>query len=161
MNLIQLSETIKRIESLLALAVARGQVGATGAFISGNILSVPGGAVGPAATITVENAPGTYTLATGQQAAYVSCEVNAAASGGTSVAGEILEFRGVLDGSPVGPPMYVELSATHAVASFTLAALYQSLTPGAHRFGFQVTNLTMPAHTSSLNASQIDILGVP
>ena len=163
MNLIKLTETIKRIESLLALALGKAGKGAAAATVMANSRASSAAApIGPAATVQFVTAAFVLTPAAlggvGHVEVTATCSVTG--TGGTTVAGESLQFTLLLDGAPISANTSVsqETSATHNLCSATCVAKILGLVPGSsHTFGIQVTNNTTAGHTTIISTATCEI----
>jgi tellurite resistance-related uncharacterized protein len=106
---------------------------------------------GSAAAAPVQFSTPAFTSKTGT--VKVTAGIQVTGTGGTSVAGELVQFN-ILQGAAtiLEPTIEAELSATHIVAQATLTAVFQP-GPGAHTYGVNASNATTPAHTLAIPAN--------
>lgn len=154
MNFQKLTGEIKRLESLTALAATKAAQGARAAKALANGSAIANLAtIGPATAVALTSAA-FITSASGTARVNIEAGMQVNITGSTSVAGEVVTFSLLRDGVALtGAPTFdVELSATHAVASGTLAWQVTETPGSSHTYAIQAVNKTTPAHTLEVAA---------
>jgi hypothetical protein len=153
-NLIQLSETVKRIESLLANALRKAASGAqTFLALRNDIAGTNAAPIAPASTVLFAS-PAFTPTASGSGKVKLRMMMTVDIAGGTAVAGEQVQFVVIKNGAPIagGPVVNAEFSATHGFASATIPWEDTGAPGVAVTYGIQCSNITTPAHTQGVLA---------
>ena len=155
MDMDVVTKVLKRIESLLWLALSKSATGSRAGLASAQARTTSNvGAIGPAATVAFSGALFPTVGLPFVTGIDVTGDMTVTGTGGTSTAGEVIAFQLLQDGTPFGPIMQQELSATHNVCSAAVTSHVSGIAAGAnHTWGIQATNLTTPAHTLEVSGT--------